>query len=100
MYHVLVNVQLMQYLICLDAVLLRIQLKIYVVEHADSFPEFHILRVVLLGEFANDLGYGLAVLDMERFFVIALKQLMCLLDCRNIAHVYTSGYSFSLYGKT
>ena len=100
MDHVFVDVQLMQYLICLDAVLLRVQLKIYVVEHADGLPELHVFRVVFLGKLAHDLGNGLAVLDMERLLVIALKQLMRLLDCRNIAHVYTSSYSFSLYDKT
>ena len=100
MDHVFVDVQLMQYLICLDAVLLGVQLKINVVEHTYGFPELHVLRVVFLGKFAHDLGNGLAVLDMKRLLVIALKQLMRLLDCRNIAHVYTSSYSFSLYGKT
>ena len=52
---VLVNVQLVQHFICLDAVLLRVQLKIYIMQHTHRAPEVDVLRVVLFGELPHDL---------------------------------------------
>ena len=84
--HVLVDIQLMQQLICLDAVLLRPQLKVDVVEHPDRAPEVLVLRVVFLRDLSHDLRHGLGVLKMERVSVILLDQISGLVDSGDVTH--------------
>ena len=52
---VLVYIVLVQQLYRLDAVLLRIQLKIDVMQHSDGAPEIDVLRIVFFCKFAHDL---------------------------------------------
>lgn len=85
-----VYVQLVQHLVGLDAVLLGIQLKVYVVKHADSCPELDTLGVKFLGELAHDLGNGLGVLKMESVLVEAADKLSGLLNGGDVTHKYHS----------
>ena len=84
----LVNVLFAQKLLCLDAVLLGVKLKIYVMEHADGSPVIDSLGVVFLCKLTHDLGNGLGVLEVERLLVKLGDKLPCLLDCGNVAHMY------------
>ena len=88
--HILVDVQLMQHFVCLDAVLLGVEFKVDVVEHSDGRPEIHAFGVKFLGKLAHDLGNGLGVLDMEGVLVVAHNKLLGLLNSGDVAHIFTS----------
>ena len=87
--HFLIHIQLVQHLVGLDAVLLRVQLKIDIVQHTHRAPEIHVLRVKLLGQLSHHLGDSLRVLDMKGFLIVTHHKLFGLFRAWDITHVFS-----------
>ena len=85
----LVHIQLMEHLLGLDAVLLRVQLKIDIVQHPHGTPEVHVLRVKLPGQLSHHLRDSLRVLDMKGFLIITHHKLFGLFRAGDITHVFS-----------
>ena len=69
-------------LLLLDAVLLRVPLKIQVVQQANQPPEIGFLAVAqLLGKVAHDALHDLGVLQMKGVLIVFRQQLPGFLSC-------------------
>ena len=89
---ILINVHLMEHFIRFDTVLLRIKLKVNIMDHSNSCPEFNVFRIKLLCKFAHNLGYSLGVLYVESFLVIFHNQFFGLFYSGDITHSITSSF--------
>ena len=86
MDHILVDIQFMQNFVCFHTVLIRIHLKINIVQHAHRSPEIYALGVVFLGKLSHNLGHDLRMLKVKRLFIVAFNKLFCLFWTGYVTH--------------